>query len=90
MPAALRETSDEELRACLERALVETIAGAPQVVRLERRPFAYETSFAIDELRVVLGDGERLQLLVKDVGAGLSAAAEATKPGHALDPRREI
>lgn len=90
MPAALRESGDEELRACLERALAEVLEGAPSVVELRRRPFAYETSFAIDELRVVLGDGRRLDLLVKDVGAGLSANAAATKPGAALDPRREI
>lgn len=89
MPAALRETGDEELRGCLEQALAETFEAAPRVVELERRPFAYETSFAIDELRVVLGDEQRLDLLVKDVGAGLSAAA-ATKPTLALDPRREI
>jgi aminoglycoside phosphotransferase (APT) family kinase protein len=38
----------------------------------------------------VLGDGKRLDLLVKDVGAGLSAAAAATKPARALEPRREI
>ncbi|MGN6201289.1 MAG: phosphotransferase family protein [Solirubrobacterales bacterium] len=90
MPAALRETGDEELRGCLEQALAETLHDSPRVVRLERRPFAYETSFAIDELRAVLGDCERLDLLVKDVGAGLSAAAAATKPARALEPRREI
>jgi aminoglycoside phosphotransferase (APT) family kinase protein len=90
MPVALRECGDEELRRRLEDALAEVAEGTPRVVELERGPFAYETSFAIDELRVRLDDGEELDLLVKDVGAGLSATAATTKPARALDPRREI
>jgi Ser/Thr protein kinase RdoA (MazF antagonist) len=90
MPAALRESSDEEVRRCLESGLEATAEGSPRVIELERKPFAYETSFAIDELRVGLDGGRDLDLLVKDVGAGLSEAAAATKPSPALDPRREI
>lgn len=90
MAAALRESSDEELRLCLEGALAEVEPGAPRVTDLERRPFAYETSFAIDELRARLSDGRELDLIVKDVGSGLSPAAAATKPSRALDRRREI
>jgi hypothetical protein len=90
MTASLRESSDEELRLCLEGALAEVSDDSPTVTELARKPFAYETSFAIDELRVVLDDGEELDLLVKDIGAGLSETAAATKPSRALDPRREI
>lgn len=90
-PAALRESSDEELRRCLEQALAEVEEGFPAVTELRRKPFEYETSFAIDSLQVRLGDGEELDLLVKDVGAaGLSASAAVAKPPRALDPRREI
>ncbi|HET7416415.1 MAG TPA: aminoglycoside phosphotransferase family protein [Solirubrobacterales bacterium] len=91
MPGSLREAGDDELRRSLEGALSEVRGDPVEVVALSRRPFAYETSYAIDELRVRLGDGESLDLVVKDVGAGgLSAAAAATKPGFTLDPRREI
>jgi Ser/Thr protein kinase RdoA (MazF antagonist) len=90
MPAALRETGDEELRRCLEEALAEVLEGSPSVSELQRNPFAYETSFAIDELLARLGDGAELDLLVKDVGAGLSTSAATAKPSRALDPRREI
>ena len=91
MPAALRESTDEELRERLERALTAVVGAPRRVARLDRRPFAYETSFAIDELEAQLADGERLSLLVKDVGAaGLSATATAAKPGFTLDPGREI
>jgi aminoglycoside phosphotransferase (APT) family kinase protein len=91
MPAALRQSSDEELRRSLEQALAGALGRPPTVGGLRRQPFAYETSFAIDELEVRLSDGQELDLLVKDVGAaGLSASAKAAKPARSLDPRREI
>jgi len=89
--AALRQSDDDAVRAALEHALAETRAAPAPVAEISRRPFAYETSFAIDELDVRLADGERLALVVKDVGeAGLSAEAAAIKPAHTLDPGREI
>lgn len=91
MSAALRASDDEAVRAALERALAEVRGASVEVAELHRRPFAYETSFAIDELDARLGDGERLALVVKDVGpTGLSAEAAATKPADTLDPDREI
>jgi hypothetical protein len=91
MPAALRESDDELLRDCLGRALSETRGTPTRVAALRRRPFAYETSFAIDELELELSGGEALRILAKDVGGGgLSAAAAAAKPPALLDPGREI
>jgi hypothetical protein len=88
---ALRESGDEAVREALQRALAEARGAPTEVAELVRRPFAYETSFAIDELEVRLAGGERLALVVKDVGAaGLSAEAAATKPADTLDPGREI
>jgi Arc/MetJ-type ribon-helix-helix transcriptional regulator len=87
----LRQSDDDAVREALERALSEARGEPTAVAELSRRPFAYETSFAIDELDVRLAAGERLALVVKDVGpAGLSAEAAATKPAHTLDPGREI
>ncbi len=91
MSGGLRASGDEAVREALERALTAVRGEPAAVAELSRRPFAYETSFAIDELDVRLEDGERLALVVKDVGeAGLSAEAAATKPAHTLDPGREI
>jgi len=85
MAGALRTASDGDVRSCLERAL-----GAA-VVAMERRQFAYATSFAIDELDVELADGQRLELLVKDLGPdGRAPAAVAAKPSFLADPAREI
>jgi len=91
MSAALRDSDDETVRAALERALAEVRGGPVEVAELSRQPFAYETSFAIDALDVRLTGGERLALVVKDVGpTGLSAEAAATKPADTLDPEREV
>jgi len=90
MSASLRKSSDEDVRRALDQALAEPGQEPRRVALLKRKPFAYETSFAIDELRVRLDEGEEIDLLVKDVGAGLSATAAATKPARALNSRREI
>lgn len=86
----LRKSDDATVRERLERALTEARAEAVSVVELSRRPFEYETSFAIDSLDVLLADGERLALIAKDVGAGLSAAGRGAKPSSTMDPLREI
>jgi hypothetical protein len=56
---------------------------------LERRPYAYRTSFAIDTLDIRLADGRRLRLLLKNLGAA-SEKALAAKPSFLFDPLREI
>lgn len=90
-PGALRTSDDDAVREGLEAVLGGAADGARPIVILSRRPFAYESSFAIDELVVQTGEGKKLTLLVKDVSsAGLSPLAAAAKPQSTLDPRREI
>jgi aminoglycoside phosphotransferase (APT) family kinase protein len=55
------------------------------VVRLDRRPYAYETSHPLEELEVELEDGRTLCLLRKDLGT-----APAKRPSFLHDPAREI
>jgi Ser/Thr protein kinase RdoA (MazF antagonist) len=58
---------------------------------LERRPYAYRTSFPLDEARIRLPNGEEAVVLVKELGrSGLDEAIEAAKPEFVYDPRREI
>jgi hypothetical protein len=91
MAGSLRESSDELVSEVLEQSLSEARGAPARVLELSRRPFPYETSFAIDELDARLADGETLELLVKDVGrAGLSDLAASAKPTFALDQEREI
>jgi len=75
--------SSDELAA----ELAPILGADARIVR--RRPFAYSTSFAIEELGVVLVDGRRLDLLLKDLGSP-SDLARVVKPSFLYEPLREI
>jgi len=77
------ETPTADVRAAL------TAMFDSPVESIERRPYAYRTSFAIDALDVQLAGGRRLRLLLKDLGAA-SEKALAAKPSFLVDPLREI
>jgi hypothetical protein len=58
---------------------------------LEHRPYAYRTSFPLDEARVRLDNGEEAVVLIKQLGRStLDEAARRAKPPFVHDPRREI
>jgi hypothetical protein len=77
--------TDAELAAELEKSL-----GRPPLA-LERRPHAYRTSHATEEVEVRLDASPPLRLLVKDVSAsGLTDSARPVKPPFLHDPLREI
>jgi hypothetical protein len=80
-----------EIRAELERALSDRRGTPVSVTGLERRPCAYRTSFALEELDVELGNGARLRLMMKDLSrAALHEHAQAAKPELLHEPMREI
>lgn len=71
----------------LEAALAEALGVAVEI--LERRPGAYPSSFAVEEIDMLAGR-ELLPLFVKDVGpAGLTEEGRRAKPDFLLEPRRE-
>jgi aminoglycoside phosphotransferase (APT) family kinase protein len=75
-----------ELREQLSRAL-----GGARVESVRRRPCAYRTSHELDELDVVLADGTRLDLMLKNLSRNaLDPAARKAKPEFLYDPEREI
>lgn len=75
----------------LEPLLRARLGGLRSIATLERRRSAYRTSFALDELDVVLDDGTRLELVLKQLGPdALSEAARHAKPAFLRDPLREI
>ena len=58
---------------------------------LERRPYAYRTSFPLDEARVRRHDGEEMTVLVKELDrAKLDPQTRRAKPAFVHDPKREI
>ena len=79
------------LHAALEEALGRRPGRRRRLVRLERRPSIYSTSFAIEELDVRLDDDTSLRILYKDLSrhALLEDALQA-KPTFLYDPMREI
>jgi hypothetical protein len=66
--------------------------GRPcRIDRLEHRPSAFRTSFAIEEIDVLLENGTPVPILLKDLGPqALLEGARRVKPAFLHDPRREI
>jgi len=82
---------DAELRRELERLLGAYFGEMPEIARISRRPYEYRTTFALEEISVDLGNGERLQLILKDLSRKkLDKAARAAKPRFLYEPLREI
>jgi hypothetical protein len=58
---------------------------------LERRPYAYRTSFPLDEARVRLAGGEEAVVLLKELDrSALDRRTRAAKPDFVHDPTREL
>jgi hypothetical protein len=89
--AAPARTPSTELQAELERCLGEHFGSSARVQELVRRPCAYRSSFALEELEVVLEGGRTLMLMFKDLSQdALSERAQKVKPLFLHDPLREI
>jgi aminoglycoside phosphotransferase len=64
--------------------------GRP-VASVERRPYPYGTSHRLDELTVVLSDGTKVGMLLKDLRMPeVDAIGRSSKPIFLHNPRREI
>ena len=72
-------------------AIVDRHAGGTAVAAVERRPWIYASTFALDEVTVSLADGERMSMLVKDLGRWAALHERAPeRPDAYADPRREL
>lgn len=80
-----------EVRAALEAGLDGDRSGRPLITSLERRPSAYATSSALEELDVLLDDGTSLELMFKDLSpAARLEGARRTRPAFIDRPGAEI
>src|SRR5207302_10738426 len=62
-----------------------------RIAALHRQPSAYSSSFALEELDIVLEDGTSLPIMFKDLSPqALLAVAHEAKPLFLRDPQREI
>jgi hypothetical protein len=83
--------SADELHATLEQLLADYFRRPCKIVRMDRRPSNYHSSFPIEELDVNLNDGSTLSLVFKNLSEDvLPEVTRRTKPQFVLDPRREI
>jgi hypothetical protein len=83
--------SSEELRAALEPSLSDRHGDDRRIIRLERSPCVYGSSYALEELAVELDDGTQLDVMFKQLGeSGLSERGRSAKPQFLHDPLREI
>lgn len=87
--AAEPMTDVRDLCDVLEPALGDYYGASRSIMKLERRPSEYRSSFPLEELDLVLHDGTRLQLIFKDLGELLRPARDA-KPLFLLNAHREI
>jgi hypothetical protein len=75
----------------LEQCLAEQIVAPGPIIELTRTPSPYHSSFAIENLKVILGDSKELDIIFKNVGKdGLLREAIQVKPEFIYDPSREI
>jgi hypothetical protein len=80
-----------ELSQALKIALGEYFGEKRRLVGWERRPFAYRSSFPVEELDVRLEDGTSLPVLFKDISPqALPEEIREAKPAFLYDPLREI
>jgi hypothetical protein len=64
--------------------------GYAAIVKLERRPSPYTSSFALEEIDVVFEDGSEAALVMKDLSPdAMDAQARRARPAFLSEPRRE-
>jgi Ser/Thr protein kinase RdoA (MazF antagonist) len=80
-----------ELRKVLEAHLRNGPEGGRRIRTLRRRPSPFRTSFALEELDLVLDDGTLLELMFKDLAPrALLEDARRAKPDFLACPGREV
>jgi hypothetical protein len=65
--------------------------GRAGIVRLDRRPSPYASSFALEEIDVVFDDGSEAALVMKDLSPdAMDARTRRARPAFLSEPLREI
>jgi hypothetical protein len=65
--------------------------GRAAIVKVDRRPSPYTSSFALEEIDVVFADGSEAALVMKDLSPdAMDADARRARPAFLAEPSREI
>lgn len=80
-----------ELQLQLEDRLASHFGRQRAIIRLDRRPSPYSSSFPVEELDVRFADGIALHMVMKDLSPdAIPEAVRRARPAFLYDPRREI
>src|SRR5947208_3163467 len=83
--------ADGDLIDALKDGLEPSIVRDRGICQLVRRASHYQSSYPLEELRIIFDDGDQLNLLFKNVSPrALSPMARQAKPQFLDDPYREI
>ena len=81
----------EVLQPYLEERLADYFGRWRSILKLDRRPSPYSSSFRIDKIRVRFDDDSNVRLVLKDLGhEAMGEEARRARPRFLHDPRREI
>lgn len=87
----IQEGLETHIREVLEAHLGNGPGGGRRIRTLRRRPSPFRTSFALEELDLVLEDGTLLELMFKDLAPrALLEDARRAKPDFLAGPGREV
>ena len=79
------------LDLAIEQCLAKRFGQQHPILELKREPSEYHSSFAIENLKIVLKDSTELEVVFKNLGSdGLLSEARSTKPKFIQNPMREI
>ncbi|MQA89847.1 MAG: phosphotransferase [Gemmatimonas sp.] len=88
---ALGRFAEAEVQEFVERSLASRFGPSIRIERQRQRPSAYGSSFPLEEVDVLLENGDHLPMLLKDVAPeALLESARRIKPAFLLEPLREI
>jgi hypothetical protein len=83
--------SNTQLREALEQVLSPHAAVHFPIIRVDRLPSAYRSSYPLDEIHVSFSDGTSLDLIFKDLSRlSLAESVRQAKPEFLHNPLREI
>jgi hypothetical protein len=75
----------------VEQILADRLGSKCRIIAVKRTPSSYHSSFAIEDVSILMEDSHEFHLVFKNLGPdGLLPQAKATKPQFLYDPLREI
>jgi thiamine kinase-like enzyme len=86
-----KQLGNSELLKALEQSLSKFFGKEHRIVKLEKQPSDYRSSFSLEELNLYLDSGAELSIMFKDLSwDNLPDNVKRAKPNFFYEPEREI